>query len=958
MQESPSTLPAIRSMLRTRTETGDVGQSYTRYPRIYSPAFSRRYQPWNSPQTNPRAPLRPLAPNYSPRRTIASDKYFRSLHDRMTSPRSGPRSDVSMSREASAVGDYRSFSMTQSSYLNHSLINRSPYDLSTQHSSRGTLHKSRPRSPFAYPTRLKRPGHRPISPAYSDPSRSLPGSRKSGRSPYHNSSSFVSDVDRTLSHPGRRPSQAERTFSLAASPNPPPLFYDYSENFEEGPHVVSISIAHHTYINPPENGHPDSVEGDQCPEVSFVADLPSDVRIHSQNLRNGVLESCCPPNDWELLKHENGASASKVASKSCDQDAVLADTKGDADLLVRDSHAPGPQKIRPQDVPQPQQGSEENLSSSADSMYSAESSTVPDCVSGLADSADALTSRLVKAKKEGSSFQERVRDTVEMPTVVILDDSLLTRTTSVRSLSSDIIAPTPERSRTSVNARRRFSKILSIDEGLAELDQVASSSHQLRTTRSSKSSRPETDEPSKEMESAAKTDRPMISEDYDSEYDQDLSKGFRDTFCRPRQTSPEVIGQGYAPLATPEAVESTQRGASANGRPIDQTSTPASVRSSHRKISIISGLTWPLSHTEASRSEPTPSLTMLDGGIPLPSLQEDGFSLRSFAPPSSFKKTDLPFDFTPLIQERSEEMLASGSSEREVTSVSFMQDKVKEEDSSSCSSKEDKNMSTPGSRPWNLDESYPWIEETPHLDVLMPLSEEGVSPLTEKVPKFRLRIHRASSSTGRTKRLTKTLRSSEDTTLSLLDYSVDLSCPTISSSKIKKALSAPPGQSNSSHDMTRSGSLQTRFVDSFQPQSQLSPKLTLMPPSPGYEVRSFFSDDSSQVRPKNSLRNRLSAFRTRHNRVHSASDRAGYDRGLLSSGFGVPKSSGRSSRQSQNTLGTASQGTMGPSRKWRLFKKMKVLIKSPENKFREWRRHRRQKAHADQESAPELYVGV
>ena len=64
------------------------------------------------------------------------------------------------------VEEYRSWSMTQRSYANHAL-ERHPHQTVTYH-SRGIGPNGRPRSPYAYPTRLKRPGYRPSSPAWSD----------------------------------------------------------------------------------------------------------------------------------------------------------------------------------------------------------------------------------------------------------------------------------------------------------------------------------------------------------------------------------------------------------------------------------------------------------------------------------------------------------------------------------------------------------------------------------------------------------------------------------------------------------------------------------------------------------------------------------------------------------------------------------------------------------------------
>lgn len=63
--------------------------------------------------------------------------------------------------------DYRSYSMTQTSYSAYTLSNHRSY-ASLRSQQDGSGHLQRPRSPFAYPARLRRPGFRPSSPALTD----------------------------------------------------------------------------------------------------------------------------------------------------------------------------------------------------------------------------------------------------------------------------------------------------------------------------------------------------------------------------------------------------------------------------------------------------------------------------------------------------------------------------------------------------------------------------------------------------------------------------------------------------------------------------------------------------------------------------------------------------------------------------------------------------------------------
>ncbi|PQE10102.1 hypothetical protein CJF31_00004057 [Rutstroemia sp. NJR-2017a BVV2] len=79
----------------------------------------------------------------------------------------------SASQKSSSRGfedqDYRSYSMTQtSSYSAYTLSNHKSYASLRSHADGSAPILQRPRSPFAYPTRLRRPGFRPSSPALTD----------------------------------------------------------------------------------------------------------------------------------------------------------------------------------------------------------------------------------------------------------------------------------------------------------------------------------------------------------------------------------------------------------------------------------------------------------------------------------------------------------------------------------------------------------------------------------------------------------------------------------------------------------------------------------------------------------------------------------------------------------------------------------------------------------------------
>lgn len=166
---SPSTLPrSYQGMLKTTTETGDIGMFSIKPSRIpqalnsssprgptatyhedqYRPRLD--FQPYGVPVVDDRRRL----PSYA--RDAASD--ILSMYDQ--------NSQIS-GNQVSDHPDYRSYSMTQTSFPSYELSNhRSCASLRNQSDITGRL--QRPRSPFAYPTRLRRPGFRPSSPALTD----------------------------------------------------------------------------------------------------------------------------------------------------------------------------------------------------------------------------------------------------------------------------------------------------------------------------------------------------------------------------------------------------------------------------------------------------------------------------------------------------------------------------------------------------------------------------------------------------------------------------------------------------------------------------------------------------------------------------------------------------------------------------------------------------------------------
>ncbi|KAI1323241.1 hypothetical protein F5Y16DRAFT_351292 [Xylariaceae sp. FL0255] len=216
---------ALESMLKTTTETGDIG-IFTIKPVPPSPL-----QHGTFPGSDPSLPSprhRPSADNLYRRNMVKPPPSIRDTASEIISM-SGSDSQRSAMTSFSPYsnGDIgqRSFSMTTcgSRYLSH---HRSTNTLQSQASNRSNL--QRPRSPFPYPTRLKRPGVRPSSPALTengriDYSRMVEIDRVSYRT-VHGHFKYANPQMPRKPHPLGLRAAVNRSTPSLPPPGPPPNF--------------------------------------------------------------------------------------------------------------------------------------------------------------------------------------------------------------------------------------------------------------------------------------------------------------------------------------------------------------------------------------------------------------------------------------------------------------------------------------------------------------------------------------------------------------------------------------------------------------------------------------------------------------------------------------------------------------------------------------------------------------
>lgn len=173
VNENAALLPspgALESMLKTTTETGDIGL-FSIKPfsgsNLGLPSGSRR--PAGTTEKYLPPPRRSVDDVHGPdgRRRLPS--YRDTTLDIISMYGSNSQSSVASTLALSTEEpNQRSYSMTTvgSRHVSHKKSNTTLKNQNQNHPNAGPL--QRPRSPFPYPTRLKRPGARPASPAVTD----------------------------------------------------------------------------------------------------------------------------------------------------------------------------------------------------------------------------------------------------------------------------------------------------------------------------------------------------------------------------------------------------------------------------------------------------------------------------------------------------------------------------------------------------------------------------------------------------------------------------------------------------------------------------------------------------------------------------------------------------------------------------------------------------------------------
>ncbi|KAK8048892.1 hypothetical protein PG994_010622 [Apiospora phragmitis] len=235
VNENMALLPspgALESMLKTTTETGDIGIfSIKPVKTSASITASSTRHGLHGPKSQYQLPMRRSVDDFRRQDDRHRLPSYRDTTSEILSMYGSNSQSSSNSVLSHSIDDpsQRSYSMTTvgSRHLSH---NRSNNTLQSNYSG-GTL--QRPRSPFPYPTRLKRPGARPASPAITGPgvvdySRMVEIDRISLRTGYGLGAPALSRP------PGRLPPLGVRLDMNLSSPTLPTQRSHYAPNIRSG----------------------------------------------------------------------------------------------------------------------------------------------------------------------------------------------------------------------------------------------------------------------------------------------------------------------------------------------------------------------------------------------------------------------------------------------------------------------------------------------------------------------------------------------------------------------------------------------------------------------------------------------------------------------------------------------------------------------------------------------------
>ncbi|KAL8860464.1 MAG: hypothetical protein Q9178_003123 [Gyalolechia marmorata] len=1022
LDDQPSSLPAtsaIQSMLKNTTELGDIGSYVAKATKLPRRRSTTTGHPQDHQHHRPRAPyLNHTGGNHITQRRYHEARYDPHEHSLRHNPSLRTNGDHSLTSD---THDHRSDSLTQSSSLN----SRRPSTRPSLRSVRPHDHAvPRPRSPLVYPSRLKRPGYRPSSPALSDFNKSDSALHTSIHRAYSNRTisplstssqrrapaawnhglnrsdpllQYHQAVPFGRKHNGNRSPPLLRRGPLRRSPlgshrssiiskawvskesgststggralSPIPLFYDYSEAFEQESfhHTAERSSMFLARQIPQSDGSSEGYQTDVTntsntfakysssssgskgitPERNMVeAEHPFLPRlIHTgskQDSPENNKESVDPSFDSTIDQDLPSASSKEqaVAASNPDPDKfssrqltelstsigrltdpfTVSSSSHDELQYPTSAYNPTPKVIKTATV------SMRLSSSSSGSQYS----TSMHSRQGQASNPMAIQVPSIAYERQPKALSVSFNHLEAVPSEAV-DTEPQQRAASLdarlRHEPCQMFGPAPERSMSSRDSRDRFSRIFSISQDNVNGDLFTSAMPNKKTPmtiqqylRDKKSHSPNTNATTtKELPPLPQDPPPVPQKGKGRELDDALA--ILTANEQPHEAN-KVMRKDHEALA----VNAWERLAAFGGfaRPgipprfssisrhsvLDQPGPSLSLQDStlsQKSSSEQQPRMFPLTNRTSSLFQAMKELPPLPSEpvVPIP-------------PPQTPSPLELPRRFTPLMPEDWLGTAVADIQESPHNKQAAEAEEIADQQTPKRTFKmglnsENALTASPASaRPWNLDASYPWAGTPPKLEVSIPQNIGDLAPEVPKLSRFRLNIHR-SSVLGNKGKLTK---------------------------------HRPPNVKVLPLAPTNTGTtlVHTRFTQGTENVQPATPNITLVPPSPGLkiEAQSFFSDDSSQKRRKGSLRRRFSQIRGMAMRTASTEDVRGLETGRSTSALGR---SGASKRSSKQSVANSDDDSRQKSRKWKILDKVKSWLHRHEQNFRVWRSRLDPKKH-------------
>jgi len=1048
--EVGATPSSIQSMLKNTTETGEIGLFSIRPARL----------PYAISQVSPRTSSLPHIPDGLPqhqlnqlsrcdhlrRRHVGNGRLhsLQSFHGTTTSSiislyQSESQKSFCPRTTHNTINEQRTFSMSRSSQFGHSL---------SSHRSYTAL---RPRSPFAYPTRLKRPGYRPSSPALTDfngtdartrlgleqgmsfrtpstisiyaprrePTGHPPAMNRSMPSLHGPSSPFPGSQGRALKMPsvpfrtptmrqlpyqktGSQPHEFHRgtwqggVWSHSQPPSPMPLYYDYSEAFEEQHHLNSpnISVLSSAEQVESENRPPgDSVElkATEIQLENMPLDCASGLAYKSPNRSHSVVESPSPvsaPNnflkqmsEWEREQISTQDSIKEFGGRQETRSAIESQDYGMEVQHKQGAQGPASDErighhilssSRPQtrdrfikcssrtisDVPTLHKSAVQEVPEVGIRNARVPPEVVTDVSHGLHSSTPHLESHshVVDWEIPSLSFGPLDLNAGGSGTVGCQSNQNVTSAPSLNADRPAIQAPVPKRSSSSRNEGDRFSRILSIDEGFAELARAvldsglrsdATHNTSLYGDGRSESHLHQNSRPTK-LSSALSPSACDSTDLWD-----------KSSFIQRHQDEPR---NEWMQRAVPF---------SCNVTPIRAVEVLTQV---HVALPELQQTGSPLAQPEeAPKPEQSTNVNLVLLGSTADA-GPSGIGHEYDAPPETSKNSSaarvhhstvghrkLPHA-APALAESKDETATKALLEA-ASIVPWEYDELKNDDAFPIIKDKLRTQSEGASRgpplrprPSDVNVNHHRTGQFEKRGPSLPNPLNKPQASKAKAPKFKLQITRASSSTNGTVRVTLSPTSS----------------PRHSFGTTFDLFQEGPSRRRSEKESTSDGNPPTanlvaerRSESEGDSSTTQTPQISVRPPSPTLQfadVRSFFSDDSSNVEQKSSLRQRLSQLKVIAHKGNSTDELRNSD--LRQAGSAVGQAQGskagstRHYRYSSVQSGGTARGTLNANHtRWKLGGRLRSWWHCGEDKLKGLGK-KMKKGRKKRSVSSDLYAGV